>query len=259
MNYQVLSHQTEGYLINTPVYEGPLDLLLDLIERAELDITRLSLSLVTDQYLAYIQCIQDRDPTSVSAFLVVAANLVQMKSEALLPHPPAREDSQEDPGETLTQQLIIYKRIKRAAGWLMNREAANYHTYLRLAPPPKIDEKVDLSGLTLGDILAAARRIFFQENNRPYLSTVVTIPLVTIKNKIRSILQAIQNRGRITFSLMLGENQNRVEIVVTFLAMLELIKRHILIADQPSLFSEIELIPLEPVNSIDEIDLDVSE
>ncbi len=84
---QVASHQTEGYQINTPVYTGPLDLLLDLIERAELDITLLALAQVTDQYLDYLEQIADLDPAEVSAFLIIAARLVQIKSAALLPKP----------------------------------------------------------------------------------------------------------------------------------------------------------------------------
>ena len=80
-----------NYTVQTPVYEGPLDLLLDLIERAELDITAVSLALVTDQYLAYINSTEELNADEISAFLVIAAKLLQIKSEALLPRPPARE------------------------------------------------------------------------------------------------------------------------------------------------------------------------
>src|SRR5512134_2497093 len=83
----VLGHQTSGYKVQIPVYEGPLDLLLDLIERAELDITAVSLSSVTDQYLAYLNTQAQLKPDDISAFLVIAAKLVQIKSEALLPRP----------------------------------------------------------------------------------------------------------------------------------------------------------------------------
>ena len=87
MSFQVAGHQTEHYRINTPVYEGPLDLLLELIEHAELDITTLALAQVTDQYLAYLKTLEDHDPAEVSAFLVIAARLLQIKSAALLPRP----------------------------------------------------------------------------------------------------------------------------------------------------------------------------
>src|SRR5512142_586785 len=105
MNLNIASHQTAAYQVTTPVYEGPLDLLLQLIERAELDITRLALAQVTDQYLAYLRGMEDRLAEEVSAFLVIAARLLQIKSEALLPRPPVREAGEEDPGEALAQQL----------------------------------------------------------------------------------------------------------------------------------------------------------
>jgi len=101
-----------NYTVQTPVYEGPLDLLLDLIERAELDITAVSLALVTDQYLAYINGMEERNADEISAFLVIAAKLVQIKSEALLPRPPAREPGEEDAGQSLVDQLKLYKRFK---------------------------------------------------------------------------------------------------------------------------------------------------
>jgi hypothetical protein len=95
---------TGGYTVNTPVYEGPLDLLLQLIERAELDITAIALAAVTDQYLTYIRALQNNArPDEISAFLVIATKLIQIKSEALLPRPPVREVGEEDPGESLVR------------------------------------------------------------------------------------------------------------------------------------------------------------
>jgi segregation and condensation protein A len=116
VSFQVASHQTENYRVNTEVFEGPLDLLLQLIERAELDITRLALAQVTDQYLAYMRTLQEHDAAEVSAFLVIAARLIQIKSEALLPRPVERPVGEEDPGEALARQLRLYRMFKRAAG-----------------------------------------------------------------------------------------------------------------------------------------------
>jgi segregation and condensation protein A len=101
-----------NYTVRTTVYEGPLDLLLDLIERAELDITSVSLALVTDQYLAYIKNLERINADEVSAFLVIAAKLLQIKSEALLPRPPTRPAGEEDAGRSLVDQLKLYKRFK---------------------------------------------------------------------------------------------------------------------------------------------------
>jgi len=236
----IAGHQTHGYLVNTSVYEGPLDLLLDLIEKAELDITRLALAQVTDQYLSYLKNLPDRDAAEVSAFLVIAAKLLQIKSEALLPRPPVRDVGEEDPGEALAQQLILYKRFKMIAGWLLHQEESGAKTYLRLAAPPKIEGKLDLTGVSLSDLAFAAHSIFFTSPDLPPLSNVVSIPLLTIREKIRSIITTLRAKERMTFRAILAENRSRVEIVVTFLALLELIKRRMIEASQENIFSDIE-------------------
>jgi segregation and condensation protein A len=231
------------YKVNTPVYEGPLDLLLVLIERAELDITRLALAQVTDQYLAYLHGLQHRVPDQVSAFLVIAARLIQIKSEVLLPRPPHREEGEEDPGEALAQQLIIYRRFKRIAEHLAAREAASLHTYLRLSPPPIIVGSLDLSGMTLDDLVEAARSIFARVDLRQDLKTVVAPPRVTIRQQIALIVKSLRQHERSTFRSIVRTAASRLEIVVTFLALLELIKRNRISAQQERLFGDIELFP----------------
>ena len=118
----LLGHQIGGYKVQTPVYEGPLDLLLNLIENAELDITAVSLALVTDQYLVYLKSLEELRPDEISAFLVIAAKLVLIKSEALLPRPPVRQPGEEDVGAGLVEQLKQYKRYKAIGVWFMDRQ-----------------------------------------------------------------------------------------------------------------------------------------
>src|SRR4030043_2120203 len=122
MVFTSANQQVSNYTIATPVYEGPLDLLLQLIEHAELDITKLSLALVTDQYLVYLHQLTDLEADEVSAFLVIATKLLQIKSEALLPRPPEREPGEEDPGEALAKQLIAYNRYREIDNILIHRE-----------------------------------------------------------------------------------------------------------------------------------------
>lgn len=241
MKLDFAAHQVGDYKVATPVYQGPLDLLLQLIERAELDITRLAIAQVTDQYLAHLKALETQEPEEVSAFLVIATKLLQIKSEALLPRPPVRDADEEDPGEALARQLLLYKRFKQVAGLLKARETNGLRTYLRLSTPPKIEAKIDLSQFTLEDILQAARAAFIEADRRQELGTVVAAPRITIREKITHIIQTLKQGKGTSFRALLGVNRSRLEVVVTFLAMLELVKRHFIQARQESLFSDITL------------------
>ncbi len=241
MKFDFATQQMGDYKVVTPVFEGPLDLLLQLIEQAELDITKLALAQVTDQYLAHIRDMEEQEPEEVSAFLVIAAKLLQIKSEALLPRPPAREEGEEDPGEALARQLLAYKKFKEIANILDQRESEGLRSYLRLAAPPKVQEKVDFGEFTATDLYALAEEVFSNIDNRPELGTVVSIPRVTIRKKIDHIVKTLRTANRSSFSQILGEQRTRLDVVVTFLAMLELVKRRFVRATQATLFSEIEL------------------
>src|SRR5512143_2810414 len=151
----LLSRDTQ-YTVHTPVYEGPLDLLLDLIQRAELDITTVSLALVTNQYLEYVHGLEQAHADEISLFLVMAARLLQIKSEALLPRPPVRAPGEEDLAQSLVDQLKLYKRFKDIGLWLDARQQAGLRTYLRVAAPPKVEPKLALSNLTLESLQRAA-------------------------------------------------------------------------------------------------------
>jgi segregation and condensation protein A len=259
MSLGIAAHQVGIYKVLTPVYEGPLDLLLQLIERAELDITKLALAQVTDQYLEHLHSLQERAAEDVSAFLVIAAKLLQIKSEALLPRAPAREAGEEDPAEALARQLLAYKRYKEIAKTLEAREAAGLRTYLRLAPPPKVQGVLDLSEFTLNDLVAAMQAAFTQTDNRPELKTVVAAPRITIRDRIRHIVTQVKIGQRTSFRQLLGARRTRLEVVVTFLAMLELVKRRFLHASQESLFGDIDLEPAEAWDENPEFEIEFGE
>lgn len=234
-----------AYTVQLQAYEGPLDLLLDLIERAELDITSISLAAVTDQYLAYLRTVPDHHLADLASFLVIAARLLQIKSEALLPRPPAREPEEEDPGEALARQLLVYKRYKEMAAWLGGRQ--RLHTYLRLAAPPPAPATttVDLRGLGPADLRQALLAALSVEPAGPELSTVVAPLRVTIRDQIRLIVRTVQSRGQTTFLSLLRRVRSRLEIIVTFLAVLELVKQRRVRAEQEQVFSDIRLVPDE--------------
>jgi segregation and condensation protein A len=233
------------YKVMTAVYEGPLDLLLQLIERAELDITKLALAEVTDQYLEYIHRIPQNLASEVSAFLIIAAKLIQIKSEVLLPRPPVREPGEEDPGELLARQLMIYKRFKEIANFLMNRDRLGLHTYPRLYPSSKPVSRYDFNDLTIDDLMQAAQAMLISSGDQPELGSLVTPPRVTIREKINLIKNFIRRNRRGTFQSLIAGNLLRLEIVVTFLALLELVKRKMVVTQQDEIFGPIEFEPGE--------------
>lgn len=232
---------SQTYTVETEVYQGPLDLLLQLIERAELDITKLSLAKVTDQFLAYMRTLKELRAERVSEFLVVASRLMQIKSEALLPRAVVRQPDEEDPGEALVQQLILYKQFKNLAGLLAERQAADLRSFLRLAPPPKVEGRLDLSDVTTMDLYAAAVRVFSLEDLRVPLATVVAPPKITIREKIRMLATALKTSPMVRFRELIGKAPERVHVVVAFLAVLELVRSFRIAAHQDSLFGDIEL------------------
>ena len=233
------------YNVLLPVYEGPLDLLLELIERAELDITRVSLAQVTDQYLEYLRQISSHDLADLASFLVVAARLLQIKSEALLPRPPTRQPGEEDPGDALARQLIAYRKYKQVAVLLVEREAAGLRTHLRLAPPPSVEAKLDPTGLSLDALHRAMLELLAEAARGPELTEEVRLPAIRIRDKIRMLLDALRRDGRTTFRHMLAEARSRLEIVISFLAVLELVKRQQVVVQQAELFGDIEVLPGE--------------
>jgi segregation and condensation protein A len=231
----------QPYEVETEVYQGPLGLLLQLIERAELDITKLALAEVTDQFLDYMRGLQNMRAERVSEFLVVASRLMQIKSESLLPRPVVRQPDEEDPAEALMQQLILYKRYKEIASELAARQNAELRSYLRMASPIKVEGKLDLTGVTVNDLYRAALRAFQSQPEKPELRTVVNAPRVTIREKIQLIANRIKARTRTRFSDLVSETPQRLHVVVTFLAMLELVRRYRISAHQVALFGDIEI------------------
>ncbi len=232
-----------AYTFQLQVFEGPLDLLLDLIERAELDITKVSLAQVTDQYLDHIHSLQDRTLEDLASFLVIATRLIQIKSEALLPRPPIREPGEEDPGDALARQLVAYKRYKQVAILLADREAEGLRTYLRIAAPPPVDPKLELGQLTIEDLRQAMVEVLLNTPNPPQMVRAVTASQVRIRDKIRSLVESLRKIGRVSFQRFVRTAKTRLEVVVSFLAVLELIKQDQVLASQDELFGDIELTP----------------
>lgn len=231
---------THPYQVKLPIFEGPLDLLLYLIEREELDITAVSLAAVTEQYLAYMSLLENLVVDQLADFLVIAAKLILIKSQALLPRPPSIE-VEEDVGDDLVRQLLAYKQFKEVAKGLGQREADGLRSFIRLAPLPKIQvTNVDLTGITVEDLLTAVRRALAVAEPLPPVGDVVKPFTLTIRDQIALIEALLEAQPFVSFAALL-RHRSRIEIAVTFVAVLELLKRRRIEVMQEQLFGEIIL------------------
>ncbi len=232
------------YRVELPVFNGPLDLLLHLIERDELDITAVSLVQVTGQYLAQVRQMGDAQIESLIDFISIGARLVLIKSRALLPRPPiipGGEEEEEDPAETLLRQLRAYKRFKAAGQWLDQRQQRGYRTYLRVAPPPKLEGHLDLSGVDVHTLLEAMSEILLRSDSLEESLEVARPRQLTIEDQLGKLRENLQRGRPFTFAEMITNHRDRTEIAVTLLALLELIKQREAVAHQTTLFGPIDI------------------
>ena len=230
------------YQVTLDIFEGPLDLLLRLIERQVLDITLVSLALVTDQYLAHVTLLRDTSAENLADFLVIVAKLLVIKSRSLLPSvTPVTDEEGEDVGEQLARQLVEYKRFKDAAARLRTIEQQGLHTYLRLAPAPKPERRALTGHLAPNELVYALLRAFTSQTSFTPIETVVAPEIVHISECIRTIKYLLQLESRLPLSRAIGNAQSRLEIIVLFLAVLELIKQRQVQFLQENPFGEIYL------------------
>ena len=244
------------------MFEGPLDLLLRLIEREELDISKVSLAIVADQFLAYVATLQEISAGNLADFLVIAAKLLVIKSRTLLPKPKQEaddEDEGEDPGEELTRQLLEYKRFKEVAARLRAMEESGQRAYPRLAPPPQIERRLQPGDVSLTELLDALKRALEMHPPAPPVDEVMAPLVVHIADCIRNLLDLTASRSRVPFSVVMRRAQSRLEVIVTFLALLELIKQQRVRAVQDCPFGEIYLEAREPDPDADIPPTDLSE
>ena len=230
------------YSVALPVFSGPMDLLLHLIEREELDITRVALAQVTDQYLAYVRQLEKHEIADLAEFLLIAARLLLIKSEALLPRPPVRQPEELDPAEELARQLREYKRFKDASVFLLECQQAGRQTFVRMAKPPKVEPRLDLSKLSPADLMRAMLRVLLQpRTDQQAVTSVLPRPRFLVRDKIAHIARILGSVLSTKFFNLLHAGQPRAEVVATFLAVLELVRRHMVHASQPEPFGDIDI------------------
>jgi segregation and condensation protein A len=238
------------YQVRLPVFEGPLDLLLRLIEQQELDITAISLAQVTDQYLAHLTMIKQAQPDDLVDFMVVAARLMLIKSRTLLPQPPKTVEQDDDVGDDLIRQLQEYKRFKQVAQFLLRRMQDSARMYPRTVPVSKLSQtwtpKLDLGETTLDDLMGALQSLLHKEaTTEPDLDVIPYT--VTIEQKIEQIQARFRGQPTLTFRSLLANATSQIEVIVTLLAILEMIRSQRITVQQEHLFGEIWISETEPI------------
>jgi segregation and condensation protein A len=233
------------YKVKLEIFEGPLDLLLFLIKRDEIDIYEISLERITKQYLEYLQAFQELNIDVAGEFVVMAANLIYLKSRSLLPadqQPPEEDAEEDDPRWDLIRQLIEYKKFKEAAVQLHVRELEQERIFARDGGSPlaMADAPLRLGEVGIFQLINAFQNVIKRVEAREDLREIFGEHF-TVSDKIETILQRIAGGARLRFSELFGEIASRVEIVVTFLALLELIRLKQVRATQANPFDEIEL------------------
>jgi segregation and condensation protein A len=240
--------ETEGFQLSLNIFEGPLDLLLHLIEREELDITNIALVAVTDQYMKFLHSGEQLNLDAMADFIQIGARLLLLKSRALLPRPAiddAGGEIDEDPSDDLALQLLEYKLFKEAAGNLREIERAGLHSYPRIAPPPEMPPPTGLDGITLDLLREMVETALTREPEAAAHVAVIRPHKITIREKVSLIRERLDAEGKVSFRALIEECQTRMEIIISFMAVLELIKSRVLEALQDAAFADILLVPSE--------------
>jgi len=236
------------------VFQGPLDLLLDLIEREELDITAVSLAQVTDQYWVHLRSAEGLDAEALAEFIVLGARLLYIKSRALLPElrPREIEEEKKGTGEALAQMLVEYKRFREAAGAFRDLEERGRRAYPRLAPPSgDFSLPPGLKGVTLEGLLNIFQEALSRQPVEPEEGAIER-EAVTVEEKMAAVMTAVVagGSGRVSFRSVVEACSSRMEVIVVFLAVLELIKAGELVARQRGRFRDIMLVGTEAATSV---------
>ena len=243
--------------VQLEVFEGPLDLLLYLVKKEEVDIYEVNLTKIATQFIEYVEVMRELDLEIAGEFLVMTATLMFIKSRELLPVDQQaqgdEEDEEGDPRWELIRQLVEYKKFKDAAAKLQEREALQENIFPRL--PAKLEfnsnETVPKNEVSLFELINAVSSILKRFQQRDETRDVFEDKW-TVSEKIEHLIQLVKERVKLRFFELFADTTSRSEVVVTFLALLELIRLKHLVVSQPEPFSEIEItaaVPAPPATS----------
>lgn len=234
-----------AYQVSLKQFDGPLDLLLTLIGKARIDIQDIFVSEITEQYLEYMEGVDELDMDSASEFLQMAATLVEIKSRAMLPKPPKVEDEEGlSPEEALIRQLTEYKRFKEASSQMQKLETEAKDIITKLPeefplPPPE----VELTGLTLDKLTRAFARVLMrleEKNSGSEEKRQIRRDTYTVAQCMSRITRMVK-KGRTSFSALFADAWTKDEMITMFMAMLEMVKHSKLRITQEDNFGEIFL------------------
>jgi segregation and condensation protein A len=245
------------YKVQFEVFEGPLDLLLYLVKKEEVDIYEVNLTRIAAQFIEYLELMRELDLDVAGEFLVMAATLMWIKSRELLPVDQQvqteGEEDEDDPRWELIRQLVEYKKFKDAAADLQGRELEQERVYPRLPGRIELEPAQPFRPeVSLFDLLAAVNQLLQRHQERQGPREIFE-DRWTVSEKIEQLRKLIGERAQVRFSELFAEATSRSEVVVTFLAMLELIRLRVLSARQSSAFSEIEICRTEPQKAVETV------
>lgn len=237
------------YRVQLDVFTGPLDLLLYLIRRDEVDIQDIPIIRITEQYLEYVHMLERLDPDAAGDFVVLAATLIELKSRALLPSPPLGSGAEdEDPRAPLVRQLLEYKRFKDAARSLGSAADERSKRYVRRpADLPKELQGVELEEVQIWDLLTAFGKVMASVGRGPG-EHEVRYDDTPVELHAEELIAILVQESPTTFQALFAGQTDRLQIVGRFLALLELIRRGRIRAEQETVFGTIYLFLLEEVD-----------
>lgn len=232
-----------GYEIKLDIFEGPLDLLLFLIKKNEIDIYNIPIALITEQYLEYLDIMRSLNLDLAGEYLLLASTLLHIKSTLLLPVEEAEKaDDEADPRTELVKQLLEYQRYKEAAAQLETRPLLDRDIFTRSVPPeplPDSEEREYVLELNIFDLVETFHHMIANMGDETLLE--IDVDKMSLSEKINEIIDRLTEQGDQTFAELLGANMNRRVIVYTFLAILELMKQKMVRVYQASSFGVIRI------------------
>jgi segregation and condensation protein A len=220
-----------SYRVKLPIFEGPLDLLLFFIKRDELDIYDIPIAKITKEFLNYMQMLQELDLEVAGDFIVMAAELMQIKVKMLLPKAPGEEE-EDDPRAELVRRLLEYKRFKEASGVLSSLEDESRKLFYRTGFHSDVhkvaleDQEVSLKNVTMFNLIASFKKVLDNVPKKIYHD--IELLNVTIDEQMSYVADVFRTREEVTFFELVSHMSEKIRIIVTIIAILEMVKNKVI-------------------------------